>query len=154
MAHKPHNQSSTMACTVQTTFQQPSNARWFLLGIGQSAIRHHRYSHKFFVFSNLIGIYSVSFCILLLSFVTSVFADVPDKPMLLPAFVENAHCLPYHLTRRGRSLADRVVCVLGFSCPDITFSPTLYPIAALLLHFMSGNIYFQLIFIENRCHEK
>lgn len=58
--------------------------------------------------------------------------------MLLPAFVENTHCLPYHLTRRGRSLADRVVCVLGFSCPDITYSPALYPIAALLLHFMSG----------------
>ncbi|XP_026293246.1 GTPase-activating protein skywalker isoform X1 [Frankliniella occidentalis] len=62
--------------------------------------------------------------------------DISDKPMLLPAFVENTHCLPYHLTRRGRSLADRVVCVLGFSCPDITYSPALYPIAALLLHFM------------------
>lgn len=66
--------------------------------------------------------------------------DVSDKPMLLPAFVENTHCLPYHLTRRGRGLADRVVCVLGFSCPDITYSPALYPIAALLLHFMSGKL--------------
>lgn len=59
---------------------------------------------------------------------------------MLPPFVDSTHCLPYHLTRKGRSVADRVVTVLAYACPDITYSPTLYPIASLLLHFMSGKL--------------
>lgn len=72
--------------------------------------------------------------------VTQVFGttDLPDKQIMLPPFVESTHCLSYHLTRKGRNVADRVVSVLGYACPDITYSPTLYPICALLLHFMSG----------------
>lgn len=56
---------------------------------------------------------------------------------MLPAFVDAAHCLPYHLTRTGRAVADRIVNVLGYDCPDITYSPVLYPITSILLHFMS-----------------
>lgn len=63
--------------------------------------------------------------------------ELPEKPILLPPFVDSAHRLSYHLTRKGRNVTDRVVCVLGFACPDITYSPAIYPIAALLLHFMS-----------------
>lgn len=57
---------------------------------------------------------------------------------MLPAFVDATHCLPYHLTSTGRAVADRIVNVLGYDCPDITYSPVLYPITSLLLHFMSG----------------
>lgn len=64
--------------------------------------------------------------------------ELPDKPIMLPPFVDSTHCLPYYLTRKGRAVADRVVSVLAYVCPDITFSPTIYPIAAILLHFMSG----------------
>lgn len=64
--------------------------------------------------------------------------ELPEKPIMLPPFVDSTHCLPYHLTRKGRAVADRVVSVLGYACPDITYSPTLYPITAMLLHFMSG----------------
>ncbi|XP_059618195.1 GTPase-activating protein skywalker isoform X2 [Phlebotomus argentipes] len=63
--------------------------------------------------------------------------ELPDKPIMLPPFVDSTHCLPYHLTRKGRAVADRVVSVLGYACPDITYSPSLYPITSLLLHFMS-----------------
>nr|CAD7588163.1 unnamed protein product [Timema genevievae] len=63
---------------------------------------------------------------------------ISDKPIMLPPFVEPSHCMAYQLTRRGRAQADRVVSVLGYACPDITYSPALYPITALLLHFMSG----------------
>ncbi|XP_058167716.1 GTPase-activating protein skywalker isoform X3 [Anopheles ziemanni] len=63
--------------------------------------------------------------------------ELPEKPIMLPPFVDTIHCLPYHLTRKGRAVADRVVSVLGYACPDITFSPTLYPITSILLHFMS-----------------
>lgn len=64
--------------------------------------------------------------------------ELPDKPIMLPPFVDSTHCLPYYLTRKGRAVADRVVSVLAYVCPDITYSPTIYPIAAILLHFMSG----------------
>lgn len=57
---------------------------------------------------------------------------------MLPPFVDSIHCLPYYLTRKGRAVADRVVSVLAYVCPDITYSPTIYPIAAILLHYMSG----------------
>lgn len=72
--------------------------------------------------------------------VTQVFGsgDLPDKPISLPPFVETAHCQAYYLTHRGRGVADRVVSVLGYACPDIVYSPTIYPICALLLHYMSG----------------
>ncbi|XP_077296921.1 GTPase-activating protein skywalker isoform X4 [Arctopsyche grandis] len=62
--------------------------------------------------------------------------ELPDKPIMLPPFVESTHCLGYHLTRKGRAVADRVVSVLGYACPDITYSPSLYPVTAILLHFM------------------
>ncbi|XP_025837482.1 TBC1 domain family member 24 isoform X1 [Agrilus planipennis] len=63
--------------------------------------------------------------------------ELSDKPVSLPPFVEPSHCHSYFLTHRGRCIADRVVSVLGYSCPDIVYSPTIYPICAILLHFMS-----------------
>ncbi|XP_069691958.1 GTPase-activating protein skywalker isoform X2 [Periplaneta americana] len=63
--------------------------------------------------------------------------ELPDKPILLPPFVESGHCVAYHLTRKGRNVADRVVCVLGYANPDITYSPAIYPITAILLHYMT-----------------
>lgn len=67
-----------------------------------------------------------------------LFTELPEKSIMLPPFVDSTHCLSYHLTRKGRCVADRVVSVLGYACPDITYSPSLYPITALLLHFMPG----------------
>lgn len=66
--------------------------------------------------------------------------ELSEKPIMLPAFVDATHCLPYHLTRTGRAVADRIVNVLGYDCPDITYSPVLYPIVSILLHFMSGKL--------------
>lgn len=66
--------------------------------------------------------------------------ELPDKPISLPPFVEPSHCQLYYLTHRGRSVADRVVSVLGYACPDIVYSPTIYPICALLLHYMTGKL--------------
>ncbi|KRF98450.1 uncharacterized protein Dwil_GK14678, isoform E [Drosophila willistoni] len=63
--------------------------------------------------------------------------ELSEKPIMLPAFVDAIHCLPYHLTSTGRAVADRIVNVLGYDCPDITYSPVLYPITSILLHFMS-----------------
>jgi hypothetical protein len=67
-------------------------------------------------------------------------AELPDKPILLPQFVESGHCIAYHLTRKGRNVADRVVCVLGYAHPEITYSPAIYPVTAILLHYMTGRL--------------
>ncbi|XP_065163802.1 GTPase-activating protein skywalker isoform X6 [Atheta coriaria] len=71
--------------------------------------------------------------------VTQVFGstELPDRPISLPPFVEPGHCHSYHLTQKGSSIADRVVSVLGYACPDIVYSPSIYPICALLLHYLS-----------------
>uniref|UniRef100_A0A336KHD1 CSON007320 protein n=1 Tax=Culicoides sonorensis TaxID=179676 RepID=A0A336KHD1_CULSO len=63
--------------------------------------------------------------------------ELPEKPIMLPPFVDSTHCLPYFLNKKGRAVADRIVSVLGYACPDITYSPSLYPITAILLHYMS-----------------
>ena len=68
--------------------------------------------------------------------------------IMLPPFVDSTHCLSYNLTRKGRSVADRIVSVLGYACPDITYSPSLYPITALLLHFMPGQLFYLLRIFE------
>jgi hypothetical protein len=78
--------------------------------------------------------------------------ELPEKPIMLPPFVDSTHCLPYHLTKKGRAVADRVVSVLGFASPEISYSPSLYPITAILLHFMSGTIYFFLSLSFNGNH--
>ncbi|KAL7303847.1 hypothetical protein TKK_0003971 [Trichogramma kaykai] len=64
-------------------------------------------------------------------------SEIPENSIMLPPFVDSSHCLSYNLTRRGRSVADRIVSILGFACPDITYSPWLYPITAILLHFLT-----------------
>ncbi|KAL3282746.1 hypothetical protein HHI36_005914 [Cryptolaemus montrouzieri] len=63
--------------------------------------------------------------------------ELPDKPINLPPFVEPSHCHSYYLTHKGRAAVDRVVSVLGYAYPDIVYSPTIYPICALLLHYIS-----------------
>ncbi|KAK7868598.1 hypothetical protein R5R35_008410 [Gryllus longicercus] len=63
--------------------------------------------------------------------------ELPERTAVLPPFVEPGRKCAYHLTRRGRAVADRVVCVLGFACPDITYSPAIYPLAALMLHYLT-----------------
>ncbi|XP_066143731.1 GTPase-activating protein skywalker isoform X3 [Euwallacea fornicatus] len=67
--------------------------------------------------------------------------DLPDRPVGLPTFVEPSRCQAYHLTRSGRACADRVVSVLGYACPDIVYSPAIYPICALLLHYVTEEAY-------------
>ncbi|ENN74421.1 hypothetical protein YQE_09005, partial [Dendroctonus ponderosae] len=65
-------------------------------------------------------------------------AELPERPVGLPPFVEPSRCHAYHLTRSGRACADRVISVLGYACPDIVYSPAIYPICALLLHYVTG----------------
>lgn len=66
------------------------------------------------------------------------FSELPKRTLILPQFVEPSHCHSYHLSREGHVVAQRVVSVLGYSCPDVTFSPAVFPLTALFLHYMTG----------------
>lgn len=57
---------------------------------------------------------------------------------MLPSFVENKNLYSYHLNSTGKIITDRIVCVLGDNCPHITYSPAIYVLTSLLLHFMPG----------------
>ena len=46
--------------------------------------------------------------------------------------------MSYYLNETGIQVARRVVNIISYSCPDITYAPSLYPITCLLLHYMSG----------------
>lgn len=78
----------------------------------------------------------IYFCAYLFTFIH--FTELPEKPCVLPEFVDTSHRLHYHLSKRGRTVTDRVVSVLGYACPDITYCSALYPLAALFLHYMPG----------------
>ncbi|XP_044752748.1 GTPase-activating protein skywalker isoform X7 [Coccinella septempunctata] len=80
--------------------------------------------------------------------------ELPDKPINLPPFVEPSHCHSYYLTHKGRAAVDRVVSVLGYAYPDIVYSPTIYSICALLLHFISEEECYNCMVCLVVCKEK
>ena len=55
----------------------------------------------------------------------------------LPTFVDKQHLHSYDLNEEGRAVTARIIQVLGYSFPAITYAPAVYPCTALLLHFMS-----------------
>ncbi|XP_059483880.1 GTPase-activating protein skywalker isoform X2 [Neocloeon triangulifer] len=63
--------------------------------------------------------------------------ELPNRSLILPQFVEPSHCHNYYLSREGHITAERVISVLGYSCPDVTYSPVAFPLAALFLHYMT-----------------
>ncbi|CAH1131123.1 unnamed protein product [Ceutorhynchus assimilis] len=81
-------------------------------------------------------------------------AELPERPVGLPPFVEPSRCHAYHLTRSGRACADRVISVLGYACPDIVYSPAIYPICALLLHYVSEEEAYHCMASLVSCKEK
>ncbi|KAI0229507.1 GTPase-activating protein skywalker [Lamellibrachia satsuma] len=63
--------------------------------------------------------------------------DETEHSMCLPQFVDPSFMHSYHLSSRGTHVAKKVVCVVGSTCPDIVFSPTIYGLTTLLLHYQS-----------------
>ena len=66
------------------------------------------------------------------------FADIITKTGPLPTFVEPSFQMSYYLNERGIQIARRIVSIISYSCPDITYAPSLFPIACILLHYMTG----------------
>jgi len=63
--------------------------------------------------------------------------DIITKTGPLPTFVEPSFQMSYYLNERGIQIARRIVSIISYSCPDITYAPSLFPIACILLHYMT-----------------
>ena len=66
------------------------------------------------------------------------FAELPAESGHLPTFVDPAFQMTYYLNDTGIRIARRVLTIVSYSCPDITYAPSLYPITCILLHYMTG----------------
>jgi hypothetical protein len=54
----------------------------------------------------------------------------------LPSFVDMSCLARRHLTDKGVSAAKRILCVLEHERPDVMYSPTLFTLACVLLHYI------------------
>ncbi|XP_069986001.1 GTPase-activating protein skywalker isoform X1 [Penaeus vannamei] len=54
----------------------------------------------------------------------------------LPAFIDTHHTVSHCLSPRGVSACERVISVIAFSHPAITYAPSLYSLTSVLLHYM------------------
>ncbi len=66
-------------------------------------------------------------------------ADVATDNGHVPTFVEPSLQMSYYLSDTGMQTARRVLSIVSYSCPDITYAPSLYPCTCILLHYMTGN---------------
>lgn len=64
-------------------------------------------------------------------------SDETEHVMSLPQFVDPSYMYSYHLATGGIRVTKKVVCVIGFTCPDVIFSPTIYGLTSLLLHYQT-----------------
>lgn len=59
----------------------------------------------------------------------------------LPAFIDTHHTVSHCLSPRGVSACERVISVIAFSHPAITYAPSLYSLTSVLLHYMDGKFF-------------
>lgn len=56
----------------------------------------------------------------------------------MPTFIDVNHKISHALSPRGVSVCERVISIIAFNHPAITYAPALYALTALLLHYMDG----------------
>jgi len=54
----------------------------------------------------------------------------------LPSFVDCSNMVRHYLTDEGVMAVSRVLCVIAHERPDITYSPLLFTLTAVLLHYL------------------
>ncbi|CAG7717920.1 unnamed protein product [Allacma fusca] len=62
--------------------------------------------------------------------------ELSDEEISLPCFTDPQYRLYYGLSGQGKRMSDRIVSVIGYAYPDITFCPLLLPVASLFLHYV------------------
>lgn len=64
----------------------------------------------------------------------------------IPLFVDLSHLHSYHLNTKGNTTVKKILCVLEHSCPDIIYSPMIYSLVSLFLHYMDTSQCFNCIY--------
>ena len=60
-----------------------------------------------------------------------------------PGCVDPSHTNHYHLDPAGQLTVARLVTAVAYNSPDISYSPLLYPVTAILRHYLD----------EHHCYE-
>ncbi|XP_013388368.1 TBC1 domain family member 24 isoform X1 [Lingula anatina] len=78
----------------------------------------------------------------------SVSFSCPERHLdiTLPAFVDHELTTHYFLNEQGLQCAKRIICVIAYTEPDITYSPALFPLTCLCLHYMAEEDAFNAIY--------
>lgn len=63
--------------------------------------------------------------------------DRKIKDIQLPSFVDFDNLVSYHLSEDGVQQLHKILAILHHTNPDITYSPLLYPLLGLFLHYMT-----------------
>ncbi|XP_067123152.1 GTPase-activating protein skywalker-like [Centruroides vittatus] len=58
-------------------------------------------------------------------------------PSSLPSFVDPSYCMNYFLNNAGKKKTMRVMCAIYRTHPEIVYSPLIYPLSSLLMHYMN-----------------
>lgn len=59
------------------------------------------------------------------------------KDVQLPSFVDFDNLMTYHLSVDGVQQLHKILAILHHTNPDITYSPLLYPLLGIFLHYMT-----------------
>ena len=59
-----------------------------------------------------------------------------EQLVIISPFVDVSHLEHYHLMTHGVHVAKKILCIIEHERPDITYSPTLFALTCLLLHYL------------------
>ena len=72
-------------------------------------------------------------------------SDMPSKEPTLPACIDGAHTNSYYLTEQGKISVARILRCFAYNSPEVQYCPVLYPIAAVIRHYLSESDTYNLI---------
>ncbi|KAG7160532.1 GTPase-activating protein skywalker-like [Homarus americanus] len=62
--------------------------------------------------------------------------ELSECSVQMPAFIDTSYKISHSLSPRGVTACERIISVIAFSHPAITYAPSLYALTSMLLHYM------------------
>ncbi|CAK9293026.1 unnamed protein product [Gordionus sp. m RMFG-2023] len=66
--------------------------------------------------------------------------QLTDQDFPVPAFIDTRFMSHYHLNNEGKLGVKRIVSILEFTHPDISYAPQIYYLTAIFLHFLNESV--------------
>ncbi|KAL7631306.1 UNVERIFIED_CONTAM: hypothetical protein RMT77_018387 [Armadillidium vulgare] len=61
--------------------------------------------------------------------------EISECNVVLPAFVDHKYVSTYGLSTEGIKACERIITVIAYNYPAITYAPLIYPITAIFMHY-------------------